>query len=189
MKPKQLYTQLYNLFDKSTPIATDCGMLCGKACCNGDEECGMYLFPYEEVMYLNNTYAKSNTSVKKHDNIPSEALPSSSIKLSTCSFTYDNGKRNAVFAHCNGTCDRSVRPLACRIFPLFPYISASGNMEIITDPRAAYICPLARVLKLKDFDPQFIKNVNKCAKLLIRFDIIYNYLFELSRLIDDSQTL
>ena len=32
-----------------TPLFKDCGVLCGKACCKGDKETGMRLFPKEET--------------------------------------------------------------------------------------------------------------------------------------------
>ncbi len=169
MKPEKLYSQLYNLFDKSTPVAADCGKLCNKACCDGDDKNGMYLFPYEKVMYKN--------------------VQDSGISVSKCDFLYNNGKTGADFAYCNGKCDRKFRPLACRIFPLLPYIDTFGNMKIIKDPRAYAVCPLARALHIDDFDARFVKNVRRCAKLLIKFDDIYNYLFDLSRLIDDSDWL
>ena len=33
----------------STPLRTDCGVLCGNACCKGDAETGMLLFPGERT--------------------------------------------------------------------------------------------------------------------------------------------
>ena len=33
-----------------TPLLTDCGRLCGFACCKGDEQTGMLLFPGEEAL-------------------------------------------------------------------------------------------------------------------------------------------
>ncbi len=33
-----------------TPLLTDCGRLCGVACCKGDEQTGMLLFPGEEAL-------------------------------------------------------------------------------------------------------------------------------------------
>ncbi len=47
------------------------------------------------------------------------------------------------FAVCNGSCDRNKRPLACRIYPLFPVIKsdeAGEYTEVVFDPRAD--CPL-----------------------------------------------
>lgn len=34
-----------------TPLLTDCGRLCGFACCKGDEQTGMLLFPGEEALF------------------------------------------------------------------------------------------------------------------------------------------
>ena len=45
----RLYEKLYRLFDNATPLRQDCGVLCGGACCRGDEDTGMRLFPHEET--------------------------------------------------------------------------------------------------------------------------------------------
>lgn len=34
-----------------TPLSADCGLVCGKACCKGDEETGMLLFPGEDTVF------------------------------------------------------------------------------------------------------------------------------------------
>ena len=47
------------------------------------------------------------------------------------------------FAICDGTCDRNRRPLACRIYPLFPVINNQNGEDLIEaefDVRAD--CPL-----------------------------------------------
>lgn len=33
-----------------TPLYKDCGLICGGACCKGDEGTGMLLFPFEETV-------------------------------------------------------------------------------------------------------------------------------------------
>ncbi len=43
------YKKLYDLFEDAAPLKTDCGVLCEKACCGGDETVGMLLFPGEET--------------------------------------------------------------------------------------------------------------------------------------------
>ena len=35
--------------EDKTPLKKDCGLLCGAACCKGDSEPGMLLFPFEET--------------------------------------------------------------------------------------------------------------------------------------------
>ena len=41
------YGLIYNTIGGLTPLDYDCGILCGKACCKG-EDAGMLLFPHEE---------------------------------------------------------------------------------------------------------------------------------------------
>ena len=43
------YKKLYQLFEGVTPLKTDCGALCEKACCKGEDTVGMLLFPGEET--------------------------------------------------------------------------------------------------------------------------------------------
>ena len=59
------YKYLYKKLNKRTPLKTDCGALCSNACCidTDGEELGMYLFPYEEEMFL----GKDNFKVEKTD--------------------------------------------------------------------------------------------------------------------------
>lgn len=40
------------LLNDITPLKFDCGVLCNKACCKGDKNTGMYLYPGEELMYM-----------------------------------------------------------------------------------------------------------------------------------------
>ena len=44
------------LLENRTPLAADCGQVCGHACCRcqGDEPCGMRLFPGEEALLRRN---------------------------------------------------------------------------------------------------------------------------------------
>lgn len=46
---REMYKKLYSLFEGVTPVKKDCGVLCGAACCRGDERTGMILFPFEET--------------------------------------------------------------------------------------------------------------------------------------------
>ncbi len=34
-----------------TPLSADCGLVCGKTCCKGDENLGMLLFPGEDTVF------------------------------------------------------------------------------------------------------------------------------------------
>ena len=48
-KYHRLYKKAKNIMQDKTPLKKDCGLLCGKACCKGDAETGMLLFPFEET--------------------------------------------------------------------------------------------------------------------------------------------
>ena len=150
MNTAYLYLQLYKLFDDATPVPIDCGELCRKACCGGDSDSGMLLFPgeYEVYKLLEPEWAKTDKT----------------------DMTYEyNGKIYRVpIIFCNGTCDRYQRPLACRIFPLTPILDKNGRLEIITDPRAKSICPLAKGFYTEDYDARFVKSIQRAFTLLMK---------------------
>lgn len=70
---------------------------------------------------------------------------------------------------CNGTCERENRPLACRIYPLFPLVvneNGEERIRVIYDPRATASCPLcANKAKL---DRRFVRAVRRAGKYLLR---------------------
>ena len=43
---------------------------------------------------------------------------------------------------CNGWCNRGFRPMACRMFPLLPWMDRHGRVRIRPDLRAYALCPL-----------------------------------------------
>lgn len=101
-----------------TPIKGDCGRLCGAACCQGDAQTGMLLFPGEEALYADCSFAD----------------------LHKASFTL--GGSDVYLFVCKGVCPREERPLACRLFPLFLAFLKSGKTKVRMDTRAAAVCPL-----------------------------------------------
>ncbi len=166
MKIAYIYLQLYRLFDNSTPLPADCGKLCGSACCEGDDA-GMYLFPGEASVY--------------------KLLNPNWCKLEKSDFTYEYGgkTKNVPLLICCGECDRYQRPLACRIFPLTPYVGKNGRLEIMIDPRAKSLCPLSHELTLEQFDKKFIKNIEKTFILLMKNAEIKEYMNRYSEYIDE----
>lgn len=140
----RLYRRLYRMFDRTTPLRKDCGVLCDKACCRGDEQTGMLLFPYEKTT------------------------------LKTVSA---NG---FVYAICSGDCKREERPLACRIFPLFPVIDGKGNVHAAADLRGYGICPLARHAEQVRFSKKFIRRVRKAGRILRRDEACEAFLVQVS---------
>lgn len=166
MNSAYIYLQLYRLFDTNTPIKVDCGQLCSKVCCDGTDS-GMFLFPGEtEVYKLLNPKGVS-------------------IEMSDLSYSYNGRTYKTPILFCDGDCDRYVRPLACRIFPLTPIIGDDGKIEIITDPRAKSICPLAKTLCLDEYDADFVNAVKKAFVLLAKNKRVYAFLEEYTEYINE----
>lgn len=111
--------------ERVTPLKTDCGRVCGAACCRSaeGEETGMLLFPGEEALFAGR---------------PGWVLRPAAL---------------GTLAVCPGVCDREMRPLACRLFPLLPVLREDG-VRIAVDARARGVCPLARG-GLNAFSPEF----------------------------------
>ncbi len=125
-----------SLLEQLTPLKSDCGALCGGACCRSleGEETGMLLFPGEEDDY---------------------------VGLEGWRLTET---RQGWLVSCPGTCDRSMRPLACRIFPLLPVLREDG-IHVAVDARARAVCPLSRQ-GMKAMDQDFVAAVRQVGVLL-----------------------
>lgn len=81
---------------------------------------------------------------------------------------------------CSGECDRAERPLACRIFPLFPLVTEEDGkirIKVIRDPRAT-MCPIVR--SSKRIDPKFVRQVRMAARYLVRDEKILDYIKNVS---------
>ena len=48
---KDIITRAKNVLLPYTPLSADCGLICDKACCKGDSETGMLLFPGEDTPF------------------------------------------------------------------------------------------------------------------------------------------
>ena len=70
----KMYEKIFKIMGDLTPLREDCGLLCDGACCKGDENTGMRLFPYEE----------SVLEVKE---------AADGVKLAVCDGTCDRDKR------------------------------------------------------------------------------------------------
>ena len=76
----------------------------------------------------------------------------------------ENGESLAV---CDGTCDRNMRPLACRIYPLFPVIKNHNGEEYVEpefDVRAVG-CPL--LTGGYGVSNRFLRSVKRVGKYLL----------------------
>jgi len=50
-KYERLYKKAKRIIGDKTPLKKDCGVLCDGACCKGDKNTGMLLFPFEKTPF------------------------------------------------------------------------------------------------------------------------------------------
>ncbi len=147
------------LLENITPLKSDCGRLCGHACCltPAEETRGMLLFPGEEEAYADSTDV--------------QLVPSPLGTLLICS----------------GQCSRTQRPLSCRMFPLLPLVRAEG-IRVAMDRRGRVVCPLTRMGR-SALDPAFVQAVAQAGQLLLEDDEQADFLRRLTREQDDWREL
>ena len=98
-------------------------------------------------------------------------------------FTYDNGKYIGLFT-CNGSCDRRLRPLSCRIFPLVPYAKRGEKLQIKMDIRGRGMCPLATAMRIEDLSPHFVKKVTVAMRICMEVRETREFIYALSESLD-----
>ncbi len=152
-KYEKLYEEVNRIIGDKTPLKKDCGTVCDTACCKGDRDTGMLLFPFE----------KTNLTVKEKD-----------------------GVRLAV---CEGHCKREERPLSCRIFPFFPYVTNEGKIRVIPDIRGVNVCPLVSHFNEVKFDRGFLWRLKKAGRLLYADEACRDFMAQTTREIDSIISL
>lgn len=160
-----MYTHLYNITAHPTPLKTNCGELCGRACCRPGRhgELGIYLFPGEETMY---TGREDWLTWEEHDPVEHDFPASWPVPV--------------YFVRCNGACPRNMRPLACRFFPLAPHLHRDGTLRLIYETLSLpYRCPL--ITGVVPLEPEFVSTVKTAWEIMLRDRRIRNLVEEDSR--------
>ena len=144
-----------------TPLTGDCGLLCQKRCCTGEETqlLGMILFPGEKELM--------------------EGI--SGYTFSPTGWLFDGSP--ATLAQCTGPCDRRTRPLACRLFPLAFYLDEKKHLKLILEPLAKPVCPLC-ASGLSGLRSDFRHAAAACARLLVQDPVQKAFIEALSRQTD-----
>lgn len=174
---KEYIKKIYERLDKVSPVDFDCGKLCGEICCVYDkndsntEEVAIYLIPCEELMY------------EEIDSFELYYIDSKDIK-------YPHSWKNKIYlVKCINPprCDRKIRPIQCRTFPLIPHISKNGEFHLILDENEfPYKCSIVNNnIKLNE---NFIKETYNVWKLLINNPLIYDLIDMDSRSRDNRKT-
>ncbi|MGI6731345.1 MAG: hypothetical protein ACOX5F_05510 [Anaerovoracaceae bacterium] len=159
---RKTYKAIYRLLDKVSPLSSDCGQLCSAACCTcgGDSldedgkdfDMGIYLLPGEEKIFnRDEPWLKWSVENAEDYDFP------------------DSWHGKIYFVRCTTPphCPRNMRPLQCRFYPLFPYLSQDGKLSLILSPlNLPYECPL--VVDKMTLEPSFIQATYTVWKRLIK---------------------
>ena len=154
---KDTFKAIYRLLDKVSPIDGDCGRLCGSLCCTYDPQesqesfcqadpegrsenamtcgevsdeaaLGLYLLPGEEKLFTGHEDWLEWTWEYAED----YEFP-------------DSWHGKVYFLKCLKApfCQRELRPLQCRVFPLAPHLDSCGQLHMIYQSgQLPYKCPL-----------------------------------------------
>ena len=133
----------YAAIGDSTPLCSDCGALCGAACCetDGDGQGGVDLLPGEEGLIGHAEWMEL-----AHDPY-----------------------MDAGMIVCKSMCAREKRPFLCRIFPLCPAVGKDGRWTVRMDARARAMCPLTRG-GVRGLDPEFVRSCVRAVRILAEED-------------------
>lgn len=125
-----------------TPLAFDCGTLCGHKCCTDFEPgVGVYLIPGELPLF-DGTEDWINWSFHRTDQY--EFAPSW------------QQHRQIPFMVCTSLCRREKRPFECRMYPLVPFLGEDGDLQMRYSPFAHGVCPLTERYRLDQLQPEFV---------------------------------
>lgn len=147
--------QALALLEDVTPLDTDCGKVCDGRCCRPSADSTGMLL-----------------------------LPGEENLLSDEGFAIaSTGSENLLT--CSGNCRRELRPFACRVFPLFPYVGEDGPVRAVYDPRSFRLCPLTRNCAHVRLRRDFVRAVRRAGSMLMRDPACAAFLRAQSREIDE----
>lgn len=160
---KKHIEKIHEILNRVSPVNYDCGKLCGEICCVYDDEdypndeLIIYLLPEEEKLYEN-----SKTFELKHFTI-------NEIK-------YPHSWKNGVYTvKCLNPprCEREIRPIQCRTFPLIPHIDKNNHFYLIfDDSQYPYECPLIK--NNFELNEDFINETYKVWRFLLKNKLVYD---------------
>lgn len=173
---KETIKEIYDKLEEVSPVDFDCGKLCGEVCCVYDnenedsEELVLYLLPGEELMY------------EDSDSFELYYVDYREIKYPR------SWKNQAYLVRCINppNCNRSIRPIQCRTFPLIPHLTKHGEFHLVFDEHEfPYECPIIHEnIKLND---DFIKVTYDVWMMLLSNPLVYDLVDMDSRIRDNRK--
>lgn len=176
-EPVRLMAQAWALLDEVTPLPADCGTVCGRACCRGENG---------EVSGAGGAQGEPKSALRKGEGAAGmllfpgerELLEQRRAPVQAPGFRF-YAAAGGILAVCSGSCDRRCRPLACRIFPLYPHLDReTGRIRAVYDPRAWRVCPLVRENAWVRLDRHFVRTVRTVGRLLAQDEDCRRFLLE-----------
>lgn len=150
----------YEFLECVTPVNYDCGKICNKKCCTGNDNDGMLLFPGEEELF------------RENDNFD----------------IYYDDRYEGFAVRCKGFCVRNERPLSCRIFPYFIYFDEKNcRYSVAPDIRALDYCPL--LTEKYAFDRRFVRALRIASAKLCENDEITDFIRKITKKLTDFNGL
>ena len=174
---KETYKKIYESLDRVSPLESDCGKLCGAACCtcssepdettpsserdiNADYSMGLYLLPGEDSMF----------------DFTEDWIEWGYLQAEDYDFP-DSWSGKVPFFQCKTppVCPREKRPIQCRSFPLMPHIDEKGKLYLIFDnDNLPYSCPLIEKRDTYPLSDEFINATYSAWRILITDPYIFD---------------
>ena len=174
---KEQIEKIHKVLNRVSPVDYDCGKLCGEICCLYDDEdysnddLLIYLLPGEELLYEN-----SESFELKHFSIKEIDYP----------YSWKDGVYTVKCLN-PPNCQREIRPIQCRTFPLIPHLDKRGEFHLIFDESEfPYKCPIVHDhIKLND---DFVKTTYEIWTMLMANPLVYDLIDMDSRMRDNRKT-
>ena len=98
---------------------------------------------------------------------------------------YFDERYSSYAVRCSGKCNRNERPLSCRIFPYFFYLSeeTENRIKVAPDIRAVDFCPILD--NTDDVNKKFLRALRICALKIEQENEFRDYLFDITEIITD----
>ena len=164
---KKDYLKIYNMTNNASPLGEfNCGELCDSICCTIENknkedaysEMVLYLLPGEAEMLEN----ESDWFEMFYETTDEIEYP-------------DSWDGEVYYIKCTNPphCNRRLRPIQCRSFPLSPHLDKRNNLHLIYDEDdMTYQCPI--ISDKLELDEDFLKKTYKMWERLIEDELIFD---------------